>query len=77
MLLNVLKISVYLQGLLILSPETNLNTRYKSGAITLRDTRPVSKATQVFETNRSVWPVSQPIAKVEALVSELRRTLIR
>ncbi|XP_050550274.1 uncharacterized protein LOC118267951 [Spodoptera frugiperda] len=61
-------IGLFYKGLLILSPETNLNTRYKSGAITLRDTRPVSKATQVFETNRSVWPVSQPIAKVEALI---------
>lgn len=34
----------------------------------MADTRPVSRATQMFETNQTVWPLNQPIQKVEAVV---------
>ncbi|KAJ8719322.1 hypothetical protein PYW08_011497 [Mythimna loreyi] len=59
---------LFYKGLLSLSPETNLQARYKSGATILSKTRPVSRGVQVFETDRSIWPVTQPIMKVEALI---------
>lgn len=62
--------NLQLQGLLKLFPETNLNSRYRSGATFLSDTRPVSIGIQVFETNQTVWPVTQPIQKEEALVRQ-------
>ncbi|KAJ8719321.1 hypothetical protein PYW08_011496 [Mythimna loreyi] len=61
-------VALFYKALLSLSPQTNLHARYKSGATVLSETRPVSRAVQVFETNRSVWPVTQPIMKVEALI---------
>nr|XP_049700113.1 uncharacterized protein LOC110380991 isoform X1 [Helicoverpa armigera] len=61
-------LGLFYKGLLKLSPETNLLARYKSGATSLHDSRPVSRATQVFETNQKVWPLNQPIQKVEALI---------
>ncbi|XP_047028407.1 xanthine dehydrogenase-like [Helicoverpa zea] len=61
-------LGLFYKGLLALSPETNLHPRYKSGANNLHDTRPVSRAAQVFDTNPSVWPITKPIIKVEALI---------
>ncbi|KAF9416490.1 hypothetical protein HW555_006157 [Spodoptera exigua] len=61
-------LGLFYKGLLALSPETNLNTRYKSGATNLHDERPVSRAAQVFDTNTTVWPINKPIQKVEALI---------
>lgn len=46
-----------------------MNPIYSSGAIKLRDVRPVSKSLQVFETNPEMWPVNQPIPKLDGLVS--------
>ncbi|KAJ8719954.1 hypothetical protein PYW07_011997 [Mythimna separata] len=60
-------VGLFYKGLLSLSPQPNLHARYKSGATVLSETRPVSRGVQVFETNRAVWPVTQPIMKVEAL----------
>ncbi|KAJ8719955.1 hypothetical protein PYW07_011998 [Mythimna separata] len=61
-------LALFYKGLLKLSPEPNLHARYRSGATVLSDTRPVSRGVQVFETNQTVWPVTQPIPKREALI---------
>ncbi|XP_063894736.1 uncharacterized protein LOC110380995 [Helicoverpa armigera] len=61
-------LGLFYKGLLKLAPKTSLNARYESGAINLPDTRPVSRATQVFDINHAVWPVTQPIPKREALI---------
>ncbi|KAJ8719952.1 hypothetical protein PYW07_011995 [Mythimna separata] len=61
-------LGLFYKGLLSLSPETNLVARYKSGATNLADERPVSRAVQVFDTNHTVWPITQPIQKVEAVI---------
>ncbi|KAJ8719323.1 hypothetical protein PYW08_011498 [Mythimna loreyi] len=61
-------LGLFYKGLLKLSPETNLHARYRSGATVLSDVRPVSRAVQVFETNQTVWPVTQPIPRREALI---------
>ncbi|KAJ2951524.1 hypothetical protein O0L34_g13676 [Tuta absoluta] len=38
------------------------------GGIDIKETRPVSDARQIFDTNPSLWPLNQPIPKVEALI---------
>lgn len=50
-------------------PDNILNDRYRSGAINLRDTRPVSQGRQEFETDPAIWPLNKPIPKIDALVS--------
>ncbi|XP_052741992.1 uncharacterized protein LOC112054404 isoform X2 [Bicyclus anynana] len=49
----------------ILSLHPSPNTRYKSGGAEL--SRPVSHGTQTYDTDKSMWPVNQPIPKLEAL----------
>ncbi|CAH2233055.1 jg18402 [Pararge aegeria aegeria] len=56
------------QGLLSLCPSNILNRRHVSGAVKLSETRPVSEGRQIFETNPSLWPLNQPIPKLEALI---------
>ncbi|XP_075976974.1 xanthine dehydrogenase/oxidase-like isoform X2 [Anticarsia gemmatalis] len=55
-------------SLLQIMPENCIGPRYRSGAINLRDTRPLSRASQVYDTKPQQWPVNQPIMKVEALI---------
>ncbi|XP_022827043.1 xanthine dehydrogenase-like [Spodoptera litura] len=61
-------LALFYKGLLKLSPGSNLQARYKSGAINLPDTRPVSRAIQLFDTNPAMWPITKPIPKTEALI---------
>ncbi|XP_045537073.1 indole-3-acetaldehyde oxidase [Papilio machaon] len=49
----------------ILSQAPSVNPRYKSGGSLLK--RPVSSGTQIFETDKSLWPLNQPVQKLEAL----------
>ncbi|XP_013136142.1 PREDICTED: indole-3-acetaldehyde oxidase-like [Papilio polytes] len=49
----------------ILSKAPSVNPRYKSGGSLLD--RPVSTGTQHFDTNKSLWPLNQPVQKLEAL----------
>lgn len=60
---------IIFQSLLSLCPENILDPRFCSGATNLRDSRPVSQARQLYDTNPSQYPLTQPIPKVEALVS--------
>ncbi|KOB70290.1 Aldehyde oxidase AOX1 [Operophtera brumata] len=55
-------------GLLSLCPNCILNSRFISGTTKIHDTRPISEARQIFDTNPSLWPLNQPIPKVEALI---------
>lgn len=50
-----------------------INPRNKSGAETLK--RPLSKGTQDYQTHTSLYPLTQPIPKIEAYaqVSGMRR----
>ncbi|KAF9416485.1 hypothetical protein HW555_006152 [Spodoptera exigua] len=63
-----LALGLFYKGLLSLCPDNLLNARYKTGAIKIHDTRPVSKGVQYFETDPSTYPLNQPIQKVEALI---------
>ena len=45
-------------------PDGIINPRNKSGGV--KQTRPVSKGTQDYETNASLYPLTQPIPKLEA-----------
>nr|XP_034833028.1 xanthine dehydrogenase-like [Maniola hyperantus] len=63
-----LALVLFYKGLLSLCPENILNPRYRSGAIKLPETRPVSTASQSFTTDPTVWPINQPLPKAEALL---------
>ncbi|CAH2233047.1 jg18398 [Pararge aegeria aegeria] len=63
-----LALGLFYKGLLSLCPENILNSRFRSGAIKLPETRPLSRASQSFTTDPSVWPVNQPLPKAEALL---------
>jgi hypothetical protein len=56
------------QSLLWLCLTEKLNARYRSGATKIHSTRPLSSGQQTFDTNKSLWPLTQPLEKVEALV---------
>lgn len=49
-------------------PLKYVNNRYASGARDLRKTRPLSKASEVYDTNPILWPLNEPMPKVEALI---------
>ncbi|CAH2260610.1 jg18282 [Pararge aegeria aegeria] len=61
-------LGLFYKGLLELCPPHILNPIYYSGSIKVRDTRPVSKSSQVFETNPTLWPLNEPIPKIDGLV---------
>ncbi|CAG4933330.1 unnamed protein product [Parnassius apollo] len=63
-----LALALFYKGLLTLCPPNVLHPRYRSGAIKLKETRPVSDGRQIFDTNPSLWPLNQPIQKVEGLI---------
>ena len=43
-----------------------MNPSYKSGGEVIK--RQTSKGTQYFDTDESIWPLNQPIPKIEGLV---------
>ncbi|KAJ8720015.1 hypothetical protein PYW07_012058 [Mythimna separata] len=49
----------------VLSLYSDANPRYKSGGSVLE--RPLSRGTQVYETDKSLWPLNKPVPKLEAL----------
>lgn len=53
------------QAVLSMAPEGAVRPRHKSGAYNLH--RPISKGTEEFPTSKSVYPLTQPIPKIEAL----------
>ncbi|KAM3961536.1 LOW QUALITY PROTEIN: uncharacterized protein ACR2FA_004430 [Aphomia sociella] len=63
-----LALGLFYKGLLTLCPPELLDSRYASGAIKIHETRPVSDSRQIFETNPVLWPLNQPLEKVEAKI---------
>ncbi|CAH0625260.1 unnamed protein product [Chrysodeixis includens] len=61
-------LGLFYKGLLVLIPQQKLKPWYRSGARDLRKTRPLSKGSQVYDTNPIIWPVTEPMPKVEALI---------
>ncbi|KAG6455924.1 hypothetical protein O3G_MSEX009477 [Manduca sexta] len=61
-------LGLFYKGLLTLIPEESLNPRYISGKRDIRKTRPISKGTEVYDTNPVIWPVNEPMPKQDALV---------
>ncbi|CAK1542874.1 unnamed protein product [Leptosia nina] len=63
-----LAIGLFYKGLLSLCPSNILKSRYRSGAIKLHESRGVSSGKQIYTTDSSLYPVNQPIHKVEGLI---------
>ncbi|KAL4715707.1 hypothetical protein ACJJTC_006286 [Scirpophaga incertulas] len=63
-----LALSLFYKSLLSLCPHDILDVRYRSGSTKIHETRPVSDARQIFDTNPAQWPLTQPLQKVEALI---------
>ncbi|XP_013192263.2 uncharacterized protein LOC106136308 [Amyelois transitella] len=61
-------LGLFYKGLLNLIPQSQLKPWYRSGARDFRKTRPVSKGSQVYDTNPIVWPDNEPMPKREALI---------
>lgn len=55
-----------MQAILSLCPENRIDPRFRSGGEAIK--RATSNGTQSFETDKSIWPLNQPIPKLEALV---------
>ncbi|CAK1583032.1 unnamed protein product [Parnassius mnemosyne] len=55
----------------ILSQCPSVNPRYKSGGNILE--RPLSSGTQTFDTDKSLWPLNQPVPKLEALAQNVNK----
>ncbi|KAJ2951445.1 hypothetical protein O0L34_g13598 [Tuta absoluta] len=63
---KMLALALYYKAILSLCPEERVNPKYRSGGEAIK--RSTSRGTQVFDTDKSVWPLNQPIPKLEALV---------
>ncbi|XP_052742076.1 uncharacterized protein LOC112054756 [Bicyclus anynana] len=61
-------LGLFYKGLLSLCPSSTLNSEYRSGAVQLRDTRPVSEGHQVYDTDETLWPLNKAIPKSDALI---------
>lgn len=59
-----LAMSLFFKYILSIASEERINPRNKSGAQKL--TRPVSRGSQDYETKQSLYPLTKPIAKIEA-----------
>ncbi|XP_063828755.1 probable aldehyde oxidase gad-3 [Ostrinia nubilalis] len=63
-----LALALFYKSLLSLCPARLINPRFQSGASKLIESRPVSQARQLFDTDPSTYPLTQPIPKIEALI---------
>ncbi|KAI5646262.1 molybdopterin-binding domain of aldehyde dehydrogenase domain-containing protein [Phthorimaea operculella] len=61
-------LGLFYKGLLNLIPKARLKTLYRSGARDFRKTRPLSRGTEVYDTNPIIWPITEPMPKIEALI---------
>ncbi|XP_026741742.1 xanthine dehydrogenase/oxidase-like [Trichoplusia ni] len=60
--------ALFYKGLLTLCPPKVVAKRYQSGTDKIHDSRPVSDGKQTFTTDPTMWPLNQPIVKVEAAI---------
>ncbi|XP_047998050.1 indole-3-acetaldehyde oxidase-like [Leguminivora glycinivorella] len=63
---RMLAVTLFYKALLYLCPDGKLDPRYRSGGAAIK--RNTSNGTQTFDTDKSIWPLNQPIPKIEALV---------
>ncbi|XP_072948794.1 xanthine dehydrogenase-like [Epargyreus clarus] len=63
-----LAIALFYKCLLYLCPPAILNPRYVSGATDLKQNRGVSKGRQEYVSDPSLYPLNEPIQKVDALI---------
>ncbi|XP_049874984.1 uncharacterized protein LOC126373065 [Pectinophora gossypiella] len=63
-----LAINLFYKGVLTLCPPERISSRLRSGADRVRESRPSSDGRQIFDTNPTLWPVNQPVKKLEALI---------
>ncbi|PZC82143.1 hypothetical protein B5X24_HaOG210951 [Helicoverpa armigera] len=63
---KMLAVTLYYKAILSLCPSDKMNPTYKSGGEAIK--RHSSKGMQSYETDKSIWPLNQPIPKIEALV---------
>ncbi|XP_075977021.1 uncharacterized protein LOC142977165 [Anticarsia gemmatalis] len=61
-------LGLYYKGLLVLIPKPKLKPWYRSGARDFRKTRPVSSGKNVYDTNPLIWPITEPMPKIDALI---------
>ncbi|XP_069360030.1 uncharacterized protein [Maniola hyperantus] len=61
-------LGLFYKALILLCPENIMLSRYRSGGGNIHEPRSVSKGTQVFQTNPNIWPLNQPIPKLDALI---------
>lgn len=47
-------------------PDDKINVKFRSGGDIFK--REISKGTQIFDTDKNVWPLNQPVSKIEGLV---------
>ncbi|KAF2906096.1 hypothetical protein ILUMI_00078 [Ignelater luminosus] len=62
-----LAIALCYKFILSITPDDKISPRNKSGGLKQNKLRPVSKGSQDYETNESLYPLTQPIPKLEAL----------
>ncbi|XP_075976749.1 xanthine dehydrogenase-like [Anticarsia gemmatalis] len=63
---KMLAISLYYKAILNLCPDDKIDPKFKSGGEAIK--RLTSRGTETYDTDKSVWPLNQPIPKIEALV---------
>ncbi|XP_063538704.1 uncharacterized protein LOC134747956 [Cydia strobilella] len=63
---RMLAVALFYKAVLYLCPDGKLDPRHRSGGSAIK--RSTSQGTQTFDTDKSIWPLNQPIPKLEALV---------
>ncbi|KAJ8719387.1 hypothetical protein PYW08_011562 [Mythimna loreyi] len=61
-------LGLFYKGLLALIPQQRLKPWYRSGARDFRKTRPLSKGSDVYDTNPVIWPITEPMPNINALI---------
>ncbi|CAH0755277.1 unnamed protein product [Diatraea saccharalis] len=62
-----LALSLFYKSLLSLCPTFKISSQYRSAVIRLNESRPLSVGQQIYTTNPSLYPLNQPLPKIEAL----------
>nr|QPF77598.1 aldehyde oxidase 1 [Galleria mellonella] len=62
---KMLALALYYKAILSTCPDDKLNPKYRSGGEAIK--RDTSKGVQVFDTDKSIWPLNQPVTKLEAM----------
>ncbi|XP_064292368.1 uncharacterized protein LOC128674487 [Plodia interpunctella] len=60
-----LALALYYKAILSFCPDDRLNSKFRSGGDVIK--RMTSSGTQVYDTDKSIWPLNQPVPKLEAL----------